>query len=448
MPRKPPTEKPELTLDSAKATARQRRKDGWIELITQVREYELITPLMGGGVEARKNDPVTIVRGAELRGQLRFWWRACRASRFSSLEEVKQREDEIWGSTETPSEVSIIVESTRGTEEVAFSVDKHPKKAGKLEIKSSDKIAPYAAFPLLPDKDEQKKLGWKSENLAIGVKFTLTVHYPKDFADDVAAALWAWETFGGIGARTRRGFGAIRLLKEDGKSVDPFVEDRSQIEKGLRDNLRKYADGSHHHPEIPQLNSRLKMEFTSVKGSEIKAWKDLINVLREFRQSRYGSAFGQSKWPEANALRLRTGNKVRFSEDVPGEFQKVIDKFPRAAFGLPLLFHLPHDKSIGEVTLQGADGPNGEKRERLASPIILRPLGCKNGKGIGMAVVLDTRLTPPNGLWLKGKAKNTPVPSAELEEDRAKGINEAADIEPLNGVRDVLQAFLNRVKNS
>jgi len=294
---------------------------------------------------------------------------------------------------------------------------------------------------LLPDKDQQRKAGWESDKVSLDVTFTLTIGYPKEelLEREIRAALWAWETFGGVGARTRRGFGAIRLHKENGKSVDPYPEDRAQIEKDIREKLREFANGPYHHQDIPQLNDKVKIEFTSVKKNEPDAWKHLINLLKEFRQNRFGSTYGQSKWPEANALRQRTGNKARFSEDVPYKCQKVIDKFPRAAFGLPLLFHLPHDGSIGEVNLQGADGPNGEKRERLSSPIILRPLSCKNDRGIGMAVILDAPSIP---LLLKGKAKNTPAPSSQLDAE------EAAAIEPLNGVRDVLQAFLNRVRNS
>ena len=49
--------------------------------ITQVREYELITPLFGGGVNPGEADPVTIIRGTAIRGHLRFWWRACRGGR-------------------------------------------------------------------------------------------------------------------------------------------------------------------------------------------------------------------------------------------------------------------------------------------------------------------------------------------------------------------------------
>ena len=39
-------------------------------------EIELITPIFGGGVEPRVNDPSFPIRTTAIRGQLQFWWRA------------------------------------------------------------------------------------------------------------------------------------------------------------------------------------------------------------------------------------------------------------------------------------------------------------------------------------------------------------------------------------
>ncbi|KAF0250254.1 MAG: CRISPR-associated protein, partial [bacterium] len=84
-------------------------------LITQLRKYELITPLFGGGVEPGEDDPITVLRGTAIRGHLRFWWRACRAGSFNSVAKMKEVEDIIFGSASTaqegkPSKINIRVE--------------------------------------------------------------------------------------------------------------------------------------------------------------------------------------------------------------------------------------------------------------------------------------------------------------------------------------------------
>src|SRR6266567_6312018 len=83
--RKQPNNPPEVT---------SQKQDN---IITQIREYKLITPLFGGGVTAGEGDPVTLIRGTEIRGLLRFWWRACHGGNYKTLEELKKAEDKIWG---------------------------------------------------------------------------------------------------------------------------------------------------------------------------------------------------------------------------------------------------------------------------------------------------------------------------------------------------------------
>jgi CRISPR-associated protein Cmr1 len=91
------------------------RKDH--EMITEIREYQLITPLFGGGVEPNTPDPVTTIRATEIRGHLRFWWRATRGGQFKTIKELKEAEDIIWGAAskvgyERPSLVGIEITYT------------------------------------------------------------------------------------------------------------------------------------------------------------------------------------------------------------------------------------------------------------------------------------------------------------------------------------------------
>ena len=67
--------------------------------ITQTRTYKLITPLFGGGAETQKPDAITTVRATEVRGHLRFWWRATHGGMFDGdLKKMKEAEENIWGS--------------------------------------------------------------------------------------------------------------------------------------------------------------------------------------------------------------------------------------------------------------------------------------------------------------------------------------------------------------
>ncbi|MEA2007957.1 MAG: type III-B CRISPR module RAMP protein Cmr1, partial [Chloroflexota bacterium] len=91
---------------------------------TEVRRYKLITPLYGGGVGDNEADPVTVVRGTEIRGHLRFWWRATQGGRYSTIDEMRKAEGKIWGSTENESDVVISIQTSpdRVQYEPAFEV--------------------------------------------------------------------------------------------------------------------------------------------------------------------------------------------------------------------------------------------------------------------------------------------------------------------------------------
>ena len=140
-------------------------------------DIEVITPLFGGGAETGKNDPVTRVRVPGIRGQLRFWWRATRGAACANAAALRNREVEIWGDTDHPSKVRVRVEKVRE------GVSK-PWPQGFMG--SMDPVS-----------------------VSEGCSFTLRVDYPCGLKADVEAAVWAWTNFGGIGARTRRGCGAL-----------------------------------------------------------------------------------------------------------------------------------------------------------------------------------------------------------------------------------------------
>lgn len=419
-------------------------------LVTQVRSYELITPLFGGGVEPGETDPVTIIRGPAIRGQLRFWWRACRGGRFNGdLAAMKDAEDKLWGvaSTESkpmPSQVEIVVSTEQSGEDkppfevVAGSMDRRTGKP-KPKLKANESVAPaYATFPLQPSEKEMRAggIGMQTKTVRTKVRFTLKITCLEKQREEVEAALWAWETFGGIGARTRRGFGALKLVSIDGRPVT--LPGANEVEAKIREGLQKHVVSGTWPASVPHLSLNPHMKVTGRRSDPNAAWEYLVKCLRDFRQSRYPRASlkqpGRSQWPEPDEIRRLTDRRW----DRHARPLSTVRKFPRAAFGLPIVFHFK-DEKIGDpydTILQGRD------YERLASPLILRPLACADG-AVGLAVILEGTgvAVLPDGLILRKKEEadiSWPV-EATIE------AHEAQKIPPLDGIPDVLQAFLKEL---
>ena len=103
------------------------------------REVEVISPVFGGGVhvdqdelkrQLKRPDPVTPIRGASVRGQLRFWWRAARGCAAGSVAQMRDAEAAVWGKASVPGEVSLRVEP-EGLGPVPLQVFEPQSSSGK-----------------------------------------------------------------------------------------------------------------------------------------------------------------------------------------------------------------------------------------------------------------------------------------------------------------------------
>jgi CRISPR-associated protein Cmr1 len=253
----------------------------------------------------------------------------------------------------------------------------------------------------------------------------------------VAAALWAWETFGGVGARTRRGFGALACTQivVDGEKQSVILPDAETANEWIlgtaeRENFISTGEFPDNVPHLKLDQSMLRVtrsySRSGQKSAGLQAWIALFNRLQQFRQNRQGT-FGPSNWPEANAIRALFGRN-------PHPEEPTIGKFPRADFGLPIGFKFMDQENLPKTSLQGVE------HDRLASPLILRPLRCAEDQAVGLTLILDTPRRPPGGLKLQD-APGNPKVAADLD----PGPPNEAVFPPLNGKTDVLKAFLNTI---
>lgn len=409
----------------------------------KTRNYKLMTPLFGGGVDASEPDLERLITGKSVRGQLRFWWRAIRGgfgSDEAGLAAMKKKETELWGAPSTteiaaPSHVQVVINvtSTRHQREWPFSDEKAADGWKELA---------YAAFPLQQEGNP----------VVSGIEFSMTITYPEDEKPEIEAALWAWETFGGVGGRTRRGFGAIRRAGES------YPSKLHKIEEGIKTKLKEHiGDREEWHPSVPHLSKNPSFLLIAKEkdrkrvafDSQNEAWEELVKALKSFRQKRDDKGYGRNKWPEPEQIRRLTGQ--RFDKHEEDAAMLSIQKFPRAAFGLPIIFHFKDgDKSPPDpvdTTLKGGllkdCSPNAPKyRERLASPLIIRPLACGNDQAVGLALVLEAPHFPPEGLsldWGDGKAV-VEATINKTEASKIEALKKAPSTE--EGSVDVLQAFL------
>lgn len=393
----------------------------------------LVTPMIGGGAIPHQRDEHQLIRGASIRGQLRFWWRATRGGLFRTLAELKAAEDRIWGSTEHPSQVQIAVQVLKPGKESEQVALNHPLA--------------YGAFPLHNGKLKDEPKG----TMRRGLEFELEVEYPPELGPDVEAAIWAWTTFGGLGARTRRGFGAVQLWRiQDDDHVMPanLSAWAQQLRQGKEKHVVPALPPVKGIPSLHQPAGSIKIPTTSF-GSAEAALRHGLDKLRAFRQRRRPGSdpamprrLGRSHWPEPDQLRRLTGQ----SDPNHRKPLTEVKRFPRAVFGLPIVFHFQSRTDPGDCFLQGPAG-----LDRLASPLIIRPLECEDGTSFIMATVLsnvfsDEQDLVPGGLHVLERGRTLAKVEHRLSEEEARALA-AQRTDNNNGFvtppgPDVLAAFL------
>ena len=391
-------------------------------IIEEIRYYQVITPIYGGGVEAGSPDPITPIRVPTIRGHLRFWWRATQGARYPKPKELYKHESAIFGSTEAQSKLHLHVEMTKQGETFLVN-DSRGNTITNLGHFSSPYS--YAAFPAFTGA------GGKDFQPPYNHEFKLTLRYPSSLKKDIEAALWAWSCFGWVGARGRRGFGALRLLSVNGVAPSYPHEPQALLQR-LQEELDRHCAETKEAKDYPTLYAAY-LYCTGAHNKAEDSWKNLLEKYKNFRQMRNRGERpprpGRSKWPEPDAIRALTRrSSPRHSTPLLQINGRTILKFPRARFGLPIIFQFidrrEGDPNQTELSPQGYD--------RLASPLILRPFHTGQ-KVIGVVVILDSPFPFREKLEIRGVHGTQ---SAAISEDEAK------KIEPLGGKKNILKAFL------
>lgn len=403
----------EAWLQAAKNTLAQHATKAW-------KRYHctLVTPMYGGGTGAGEVDMAMPIRATAIRGQLRYWWRLLNRARYSDTKYLFEAERAIWGGLGDAENLA--------ASRVWVRVEAPAVDTGRLRDKDNSILGRMIIT----------EVGARVRWLQPGYAFDLLLHDP-DEDETVARALRLWASFGGVGARRRRGLGAVRVTDASGELVAAKKEDWEAA--GCKCHKMK------NNPDEP---------FRSY----LEAVESGLRRLIDFRQ-KAGLARGDvrdqrpggSLWPEANAVRHLTGrarpaNRHALDKDTP-------IAFPRALFGLPIVFQFRVHESQGDpnpATLEVGD--DGEvKRDRFSSPLIFVAIPEMRGthQVYHPAVLLlpTHRELRNQALKLRlSNAQTVPIPAASWwpsEPESRKNLL-PPKLRQKSGERgDVLTAFLN-----
>ncbi len=286
--------------------------------------------MYGGGVTAGVVDKKMPIRASALRGQLRFWWRLLNSTSYPNPNDLFNAESALWGG---------IPSSGPQASQVSLNVKASPVRSqDMISSRDNNRIISKFDYVLILEQNDNPELLNAGYTFELVLSFKSTIE-PQQQAQVIEALRW-WASFGGVGARTRRGLGTVKTTDNN-------------------------------------LNLVSKQEVTSKNGvmvlrnpgnNAIHAWRDAIDKLKDFRQGRgigrnhgTGNRPGRSRWPEPDTIRSISGYSSKKHPAI-----HPVKGYPRAAFGLPIVFQNDPTGTLEPDTDSG-DG------DRMASPLILRP---------------------------------------------------------------------------
>ncbi len=195
-------------------------------------KLKTVTPLFIGGADPEQ--PAEI-REPSIKGALRFWFRAIYPNY------TRADEERIFGSTGRQSGVLL-------------RITDRPQAAAGQKGDGFDKHTAYLGYgAILYNKNSTNGKDKKSEAerpyFTKGKTFTLNLLFKPSLSEDdrhkVERSLWAWITFGGLGARSRRGFGSLMVKSIEGNELDKLswrFNDNTTLTTAIKAFINSIAD--------------------------------------------------------------------------------------------------------------------------------------------------------------------------------------------------------------
>ncbi len=333
-------------------------------------KYRVVTPLFCAGADPARPE----LRLPSFKGVLRFWWRALAWSRFrGDIGTILREEDELFGSARGgQSRVSMRLAPDPDLDLSKVSIDK------VLTVSQTDKNvvgegARYLGYGVM-------KAG-QLTRACLRSPFDFTVQMrAHDLSEDglssLTDALVALGTIGGMGAKSRKGYGSLVIRSLHVNGEEPWHA--PQAMNDLRDAIAslRYGDTSSTLPEFTALSTRTRHVLISSNQMEPIALLDLVGreLVRYRSWGRGGKILGN-----------RFDSEKNFKDDhnlMKGRLRKTHPR--RIAFGLPHNYGKHDDQQVG---------PDDKHLDRRANPLFIHIHECR-GTPVAVLSFLPARFLP------------------------------------------------------
>lgn len=354
--------------------------------------YRVVTPLFSAGADSTRPE----VRLSSIKGVLRYWWRALAWSRCGGdLDVVRREEDRLFGSTGGgQSRVIMRLASVPDPREpVAVGDVLTVSRKGGGVVGDGARYLGYGVMGAFGVK------AGRLTRACLRAPFDLTVQMRVRGLNEpeltsLGGALVALGTLGGLGAKSRKGYGSVVLesLCMDGEALWSKPRSVDELKNAVAALRSDHAAGSGSLPEFTALSSGARHVLLSSAKSEALELLDLIGrELVRFRSwGHRGRVLGgieseKNFRPDHDLMRSASHERRIHPE--------------RIAFGLP------HNYGKQKV------GP-ADELDRRASPLFIHVHECGD-RPVAVLSFLPARFLPADRATISVGGSRVPQASEE-----------------------------------
>jgi CRISPR-associated protein Cmr1 len=153
------------------------------------------------------------LRPASIKGALRFWWRAMHG--HLKLEELKKKEDAIFGSASNDGTKSKLTIRVLGTQPSLSAVPLPYRRKETYGGKYKINILDYMAYGMVQYDNNQRRNILVRNYIGTGEIFNLKLTLNSDLSAEILKAFYLLSEFGGLGAKSRNGYGSFKVINGD-----------------------------------------------------------------------------------------------------------------------------------------------------------------------------------------------------------------------------------------
>lgn len=313
--------------------------------------FKVVTPMFMAGADQSQAE----LRLPSIKGALRFWWRALAWERLRDIKEIRKEENYLFGSADQDvGQAAVLMKLTvleaEDASQKGFDTRRYPG-------------LPYLGYGVMDYNG--KVINNNGERSYIpSMTFQLSLLFkpkvPPQHKETVVDALKLFGLVGGLGAKSRKGYGSVMLVSLEHRG-EPWQ--LPQHLDSLKEALEFFKSRVYDTPQPPYTALSVDSNFVLVEGNRNESALDLLSRIG-CEQVLYRSYGYKNRRDYRQPHKVLNGIQAEqnFENDhYLMEGQNVNIRYPRR-----IAFGLPHNYGQPEHLRVSARG-----YERRASPLFL-----------------------------------------------------------------------------